>query len=434
MISIFPPSDPLGNMTGEDIVRLLGIKSTPLESFRAASVEGWPELPERALYGLAGDVVRAIGPHSEADPAALLVQFLAAFGNLIGSKPYCSVESTRHSLRLFCVLVGESSKARKGTSWAHIEHLLENVDFSWTTERVTGGQSSAEGLISEVRDEGNGAASKDKRLMVVQDEFASVLRIMGREGNNLSPVLRSAWDSGNLPTLVKHDPLRATGAHISMIGHITRTELLKYRSETESHNGFANRLLWTCVKRSKCLPEGSRVPNSVITELSSRIANAASWASAEPRELRRDNAARELWAKVYPRLSAGLPGLLGAATSRAEAQVLRLSGIYAVLDQSATVRVEHLNAALALWDYCFASARLIFGDATGDAVADRIREVLKVTGVEGMSRTEIRDLFKRDGSANRIEQALALLQALGIAASRSVMTEGRSIEMWSVAT
>jgi hypothetical protein len=49
------------------------------------------------------------------------------------------------------------------------------------------GLSSAEGLICEVRDEA------DKRLMVMQGEFAAVLRIMSREGNNLSPVLRSAW-------------------------------------------------------------------------------------------------------------------------------------------------------------------------------------------------------------------------------------------------
>ena len=122
---------------------------------------------------------------------------------------------------------------------------------------MTGGLSSAEGLINEVRDQ---ELPTDRRLMAVSDEFASVLRVMAREGNTLSPSLRSAWDSGNLRTLVKTDPLKATGAHISLVGHITRTELLKYLNDTESHNGFANRLLWTSVKRSKCLPEGGLVP------------------------------------------------------------------------------------------------------------------------------------------------------------------------------
>ncbi len=394
----------------------------------------WPTLPEPALHGLAGDVVRAFEPNSEADPAAILMQFLVAAGNLIGPGPHCRVESSQHGFNLFCLLIGETSKARKGTSWEHIRRLFDRVDGEWADNRVTTGLSSSEGLINEVRDAPDGETSPDRRLLIVQGEFASVLKIMGREGNTLSPTLRDAWDSGKLRTLVKHNPLKATGAHISMIGHVTRPELLKYLNETESHNGFANRLLFVCVRRSKCLPEGGTMSGEVMVELSRSIFGVVEWARSGPRELRRDDATRQLWAAVYPKLSAGLPGLLGAATARAEAQVLRLSGIYAVLDQAETVRVEHLTAALALWDYCFASARFIFGNATGDAVADRIRDALEGAGAEGLSRTGIRDLFKRHELSNRIEQALALLKTLGTAASRMVITEGRSIEVWSIAT
>lgn len=394
------------------------------------AADGWPLLVEPALHGLAGKVVRTIGPHSEADTAAILLQFLTAFGNVIGPNPHCRVESTRHGLNLFAVLVGESSKARKGTSWGHVRELFRRVDADWVANRVTGGLSSAEGLISEVRDVEPGVEPTDRRLLVMSDEFASVLRIMGREGNNLSPVLRSAWDSGDFRTLVKHDPLKATGAHISSVGHITRPELLKYLSETESHNGFANRLLWVCVKRSKMLPEGGSVPQPEVAALTSELQSAVTWAR-DCNEFRRDEEARQLWAAVYPKLSGGLPGLLGAATSRAEAQVLRLSAVYAALDQSAFVRVEHLQAALAVWDYCFASARFIFGDATGDAVADRIREALKVAGEEGMTRTDVRDLFKRHVSGERIGQALNQLASLGVASRRIEAGAGRSMEVWS---
>jgi len=388
----------------------------------------WPILADPALHGLAGDVVRAVEPHSEADPAAVLMQFLTAFGNVIGTGSHCLVEASRHGLNLFSVLVGESSKARKGTSWGHVRRLFEQVDSDWTSNRVTGGLSSAEGLISEVRDESE--VPTDKRLMVVQDEFASVLRIMAREGNNLSPILRSAWDCGTLRTLVKHDPLKATNAHISMVGHITRPELLKYLSETESHNGFANRLLWVCVKRSKFLPEGGMVPLETLTGLSMRIADAVEWAKQE-REFRRNDEARKLWTAVYPKLSEGEPGLLGAATSRAEAQTLRLSAVYAALDCSSIISVDHLCAALAVWDYTFASARYIFGDATGDAVADRIREALQGAGAEGMTRTQIRDTLGRHASTDRIAQALTQLAALGIASHQMVNTLGRSIELWT---
>jgi hypothetical protein len=71
------------------------------------------------LYGFAGQVVRTLAPHTEADPAAILLQFLAAFGNAAGPGPHCLVGPARHRLNLFVVLVGESSKARKGTSWGH---------------------------------------------------------------------------------------------------------------------------------------------------------------------------------------------------------------------------------------------------------------------------------------------------------------------------
>jgi hypothetical protein len=213
-------------------------------------------------------------------------------------------------------------------------------------------------------------------------------------------------------------------------GHITRPELLKYLSETESHNGFANRLLWVCVKRSKFLPEGGMVPLETLTGLSMRIADALEWAKQE-REFRRNDEARKLWAAVYPKLSEGQPGLLGAATSRAEAQTLRLSAVYAALDCSSIISIDHLRAALAVWDYTFASARYIFGDATGDAVADRIREALQGAGAEGLTRTQIRDLLGKHASTDRIAQALTQLAALGIASRRTVNTLGRSIELWT---
>ena len=101
----------------------------------------------------------------------------------------------------------------------------------------------------------------------MQSEFASVLRVMERDGNNLSPLLRDAFDGGILRSMVKRNPQKATGAHISMIGHITRHELLRHLSDTEQHNGFANRLLWCCAKRSQYLPEGGKIDEGKTNDL-----------------------------------------------------------------------------------------------------------------------------------------------------------------------
>jgi hypothetical protein len=43
-----------------------------------------PALAGAAFHGNAGFLVCTLAPHTEADPAAVLLQFLAAFGNLVG--------------------------------------------------------------------------------------------------------------------------------------------------------------------------------------------------------------------------------------------------------------------------------------------------------------------------------------------------------------
>jgi hypothetical protein len=87
----------------------------------------WPTLDPSALHGLAGDIVRAIEPHSESDPAAILVQVLLAFGAHVGRGPHVAVEGDQHHGNLFALLVGNTSKGRKGTSWGRVRELFERM-------------------------------------------------------------------------------------------------------------------------------------------------------------------------------------------------------------------------------------------------------------------------------------------------------------------
>ena len=82
----------------------------------------WPALDDHALIGLPGDFVRAVEPHTEADPVGLLVQFLVLFGVLVGPGPHLVLDGSRHALNEFAALVGETSKGRKGTAWAHVQN------------------------------------------------------------------------------------------------------------------------------------------------------------------------------------------------------------------------------------------------------------------------------------------------------------------------
>ncbi len=413
------------------------------------AIAAWPDpLAREALHGLAGEFVETVIPHSEADPAAFLIQFLIAFGNVVGRSAHYVVEEARHSLNLFGVLVGTTSKGRKGTSWNRVLRRFAAVDADWVKDRVSGGLSSGEGLISKVRDpvqklepiRGREQRVKeyqkvivdegesDKRLLVVEEEFSSPLQVARREGNTLSPLIRRAWDTGMLASMTRNNPLKATDAHVSIIGHITKQELLRHLDSTETANGFANRFLWFCTRRSKSLPDGGHAHELDWNPFDAKLTKAVRFGRGVG-QIARDNDSRKLWHAVYPKLSEGQPGLLGAVISRAEAQVLRLACVYALLDCSSIIMPEHLKAALAVWEYAEASARFVFGNALGDPVADDILRALRASAT-GLTRTEIRDLFGRNKTGTQIQRALALLQEHALADFRTEESGGRSAEIW----
>jgi hypothetical protein len=126
----------------------------------ASRSDSWPQgAREEAYQGLLGDIVRAVEPHTEADPEAILVQLLVAFGNAVGRTPFYAVEADHHHGNLFVVLIGDTAKARKGTSWGHARRILAEADPDWEP-RIMGGLSSGEGLIAQVADSEASEASE----------------------------------------------------------------------------------------------------------------------------------------------------------------------------------------------------------------------------------------------------------------------------------
>nr|WP_275583645.1 DUF3987 domain-containing protein [Archangium primigenium] len=268
--------------------------------------------------------------------------------------------------------------------------------------------------------------------MMVETEFASALRRMNREGNSLSAVLREAWDSGSLQVLTKGAPQRATEAHVSVVAHITIPELRALLSATDMANGLANRFLWVFARRSKLLPEGGNLDDGSLSSLSSRLAQVQMWAR-DVEEVRRSEAARTLWHEVYESLSSDKPGLFGQATSRAEAQVVRLSLLYALLDRSKVIEEAHLSAALALMEYASSSARHIFGGARQDPRANRILAALRECP-EGVSRSELMKLFTGHVTSAELGRALDDLSSAGVAYKQVKPTGGRPSERWFFGT
>jgi hypothetical protein len=389
----------------------------PVAKPSAAPLESdWPApLGEAAWHGPAGAMARLLEPASEADPVALLLQLLVALGNLMGHDPCFLVEDTAHTTNLFLCVVGTTSKSRKGTGWGRVRKQVAELDAAWESACIKSGLSSGEGLIEAVADRATvkygdlaaQIASKEKRLLVLQDEFSSVLKIMQRESNILSAIVRNAWDHGNLNTMTrKTNALHATRAHISIVGHITRDELRRLLTEMEMANGFGNRFLWIIARRSKELPLGGTVVERERTRILKQLRAALDFA-AKVGNLKRSAAADHLWIRAYSALSEGSTGMFGAITARGEAQVVRLSCLYALLDCSRIIEPVHLRAALAVWKYCEDSARYIFGNSMGDPVADVIMAAL-VSAPSGVTRTDIDALFGNHRTA-RVEQGLRYL-------------------------
>jgi hypothetical protein len=394
----------------------------------------WPVMHEAAYSGLAGEVVRSIEPHSEADPVAILLQFLAAFGNAVGLSPYYQVEGDKHRAKLFVVTSGATSKGRKGTALGRIRQLMAIADPDWERDNIQTGLSSGEGVIFHVRDpistpEQVDAGVTDKRLMLVTEEFAGTLRVMERAGNTLSPVLRDAWGTSKLQTLTKNSPIKATDSHISIIGHVTDDELRAVLTKVEMANGFANRFLFARVKRSKLLPHGGHLDFATLQELGEQVAERLTQARTLGRITMTD-AAAEAWEKTYPSLSGDRPGLLGAVLGRAEAQVIRLALIYALLDNKTQIDLPHLRAALAVWAFCEDSATQIWGDMIGDDVSDTIFAALKTAGSTGLRRTEMSNLFSRHVPSARITTVLETLQRAGKAERVPGHTVGHGEQRW----
>jgi hypothetical protein len=402
----------------------------------------WPVMASAAFHGLAGEVVTRILPNTESDAVALLLQYLVSFGNAVGRLPYYLIEQDRHFTNLFTVLVGQTSKSRKGTSAGRIRAIFNIADPEWVRERILGGMSSGEGVISAVRDpvyairkgveELVDAGVSDKRLLLDEREFFQALAVLKREGSILSRVVRDAWDCcERLATLTKHSPTRATQPFISIVGHITADELRQTLDHVAMANGYSNRFLFACVKRSKLLPHGGDRNEDITGRLGAQTLQALTTARSLER-LTMTPAADRQWQNIYPALSAGLPGLLGAITDRAEAQTIRLALVYALLDQARQIDAVHLEAALALWRYCEASARYVFGDIVGDPNADSILRALRSAGTAGLSRSDLSSLFGRHLAANKIDAALIMLLSAGKVRRESVKKSGagRPREMW----
>lgn len=333
-----------------------------------------PELPPGALYGLPGEIAVTLGESSGADPAAILVSFLALLGNAAGPQPHARFGGADHPARLFAVLVGDAATGRKGTALGAVERLFAEADPDWADSRILYGLQSAEAMIDLVDDD----RASDCRLMVVETEFARLVETMARTGT-LSAQLRNAWDGRPLQRTITKGTRRASRAHISVLAMITPEELLRHHRRLSQAGGLESRILYCytaplrdvspfarpadtagLTARVRAVLEASR--ESVMNSTDPISRHLLTLRGIQPRtELPVDDRVTAGWGEaVRPRLlpeAEGVPGL----HSRAESQVIRLAAAYALADMEPRITPAHVEAALAVQSYCARSAEVVFG-------------------------------------------------------------------------
>lgn len=246
--------------------------------------------------------------------------------------------------------------------------------------------------------------------------------------------MRECWDGlERLRNAGKTSPDIATGAHVSMISHITKFDVDGALNQQDIGNGFANRILWVASRRSE---NRISIPRRIEWERDSdivpRLKACIETATEISREFDYSSAGRTAWDKFYLG-NREFPGLVGKMTARTEAHVLRLATIYSALDRKAIIEPCHIEAASAFVEYCNRTVQWLFSATTGNKKADLVLWALR-NSPKGMSRTAINsEVFSRNSSSTEISSILTTLREsgyVGVHETGRFSASGKAEEAW----
>ena len=357
---------------------------------------------------------------TEADPAAVFVQTLTGLAAMIGIGPHLRRGVSVWPPRWFALVVGQTSRARKGTSWEAAGALLRAVDGDFLTQRTRSGFGSGEALLGPMADppeahaqgQGRPAAGPDRRLLVVETEFARVLDVAERHGSTLSANLRDLFDSGPVRNLVKGQSVTVAEHHCALIGHITVEELRSRLSSSAIGNGFGNRLLLVGAVRPRLLPHPAQVDDGVLRPLAARLRDALE-AARKRAEVTLTPDAEQRWGELYVAMEQRpLPPLAAAMTGRTAVQTLRIALATALLAGKDMVDRADLEVAAEVVRYSVDTVLHIFGDQLGDERAQQLLHAAREAGHRGINGTQRAALFSRNARAGQLTRAVRLLTEL----------------------
>jgi len=393
------------------------------------SVIAPPQPTPGMFYGMVGEVARIAATGTEINPVAAAMVYLSFLGANVGRDTFLFINNTYHHPRLFTLHIGRSGRGGKGDSQQltqRIRKRIEERDSSLLGHTHTGGLSSREGLAALIHDgHGETPAIVDKRLWVIESEFANVLHQSKREGNTLSTALRDAWDGGDIKPATKSKPIGVSNPHIGIHANITPAEFNSLLNAREMSNGFANRLLMIWAENIGSVPFPTPTPERLIDELASKTMDIIHFAkggypnSRNGLEMNLSQAAKALYAEVYKELQRPLESdYLISMLERIRPYALRLAMLFALTDQTRVIEACHLQAALEWISYAINTVKFVFADKTNNKQqvetrqnAAKIMAFLRLRPQGSGMRELINDCFQKHNSSEKINIALSYLLA-----------------------
>lgn len=261
-----------------------------------------------------------------------------------------------------------------------------------------------------------------------EGELSNVFKLLSDGKQKAGETIRNAWDSKPVYNLVagksddgEHKSLLCKNPHISIIGSSTPALTKSTLPIGASTSGDGNRFIWCYTKRHQIIP---RPPepiewHTVIIERGGYSVNLLEYLldvvkhgknGGKWRVVPLVQPAKKFWDALYLRMENDpATDFLGGMTSRAAAHIRRIATILALMDNETAVRVDHLKAAVAIWEYSLDSARYIFTACTLDQA--KILRAAQDAGATGVTGTEVHKLFGNNKTAAWVNAQLKELMA-----------------------